>query len=107
MVDPEELDIPEVIRELTPEAYANWKQHPVTRALHDFMRNAREAMKREHTEAWENGKPIDPSYDMKAQARVEQFGELLDLTVEDIHRPYGYVPEPSNVEKKEAKQNGY
>lgn len=101
----EEFVIPSEITELTEISYANWLHHPVTRAFRMFMRDAREAMKKEHIENWEHGKPVDPIYDAKAQARVEQFEELLELSVADIHRPYGFVP--ASNEKTEKAKNEY
>lgn len=91
--------IPDGVRELTDISYATWKQHPVSRVFFQYLHDAREAIKRLHMEAWEAGANIDPLEEKKAQARVEQFEDLLKLEAFHITENFYGIKPPSNVEK--------
>ena len=93
-----EYEIPQEVKELTPELWGQWKQHPMTRLLHQYLRDAAELVKQEHLDRWMRNAANDPVMEAQYHKGMELFLEIADLTVDDIHNLYGYVP-PSNVKK--------
>lgn len=64
---------------LTKEQYNEWRNHPATLFFRQFLKDRREALIQEATEAWLNG---SPSFDKENQTERGRIAELF--LVEDI-----------------------
>ena len=69
------------------EDFAQWKHHPVTKVLHQFLDDYRAALRRDHLERWESGQENE-AIERQAQGRVNTAGEIKDLSFDDLLKFY-------------------
>jgi hypothetical protein len=75
---------------LNAEQFQEWLTHPATREVRKFLRDRQQAMK----DAWGRGERLEGD----AQVYAQCFGDLAELTFEDIEEFYGERDEGSNGE---------
>jgi hypothetical protein len=63
--------------------FSAWKHHPVTKALHRYLEDYRDVMRRDHLDRWEGGRTVD-EHENIARGRVLAAGEFKDLSFDDV-----------------------
>lgn len=68
---------------ITAADFSTWKHNPVTKALHRYLEDYRDSLRRDHLERWEGGRTVD-EHENIARGRVLAAGEFKDLSFEDM-----------------------
>lgn len=71
--------LPPEIRELSQEQWALWRQHPVTKAFHRYLRDYRQALIDGHMERFLSYAE-QPPLEADARSRAAACQDMLDLT---------------------------
>lgn len=100
-------EIPEVIREMNPEAFKAHKYHPQTVILRTYLADFRDELVRGHTKRWLNNNELPNASDPKASEdeirfRAQVIQDILDLEPEDI-RFFYFKSEPPPEDELDAK----
>ena len=78
---------------LDKEAFQEWQAHPATREVRKFLRDRQQTMK----DAWGRGERMEGDSQIYAQC----YGDLADLSFEDIEGFYDERDEGSDGESGE------
>lgn len=81
-------EIPLEVRELTPEAFSQWKHHPVTRALRAWLRECRALALEQHSQRWVERQELPDGGEDESRARCLVYQELADVELNHIMRTY-------------------
>lgn len=73
--------------QISPMDWATWKHHPVTKYLHKFLAEYREALKQEGWGLLEAGR-VDPHLLGELAGRAKTLVELVDLELSHIQDFY-------------------
>lgn len=84
-----EEEIPRTVRELSKEAYLQWKHHPVTKAFHQFLRDFRLRLLDQHSQRWQANELLAGDGETEARTRVNMYEEIVTLEPEHILQFYG------------------
>ena len=84
----ETKEIPEEIQGLTPEAFNQWKSHPVTKALRLWFQECREVLREDHLRRWEERRELPDHGEIEASVKADMFRELHDLEAVHILRTF-------------------
>ena len=80
--------LPPELQDLTPEAFNQWRHHPVTKAFHRWLKDYREMLRQQHVDRWEQGSLLNAQGEEQARVRCEMSQEMVDLKMASIMRPY-------------------
>ncbi len=84
--------LPEPIQDLSPEAWIQWRRHPMTRALHLFLRDYRAALLKDHVARFIAGND-DPEFENQARWRAAAILDVLSLDAPTITKFYAPIQE--------------
>ena len=72
---------------ITDQNFREWKHHPVTKAVHQYLRDFRQALRRDHTDRWEAGR-LDSDIESEARGRCVALLEIVGLEFAHLERFY-------------------
>ena len=77
--------------------YADWKHHPVTKALLQYLADYRQTLRNVYLAEWEVGKE-DPMRALELRGRIATLGEITQLSLADIETFYSEQEEGNGSE---------
>lgn len=96
-------NLPPEVRELSQEAYQQWKHHPVTRALHYYLNDFAQKLKDDHADRWQGDALLGPENEAEARGRCAAIKEIEGLEASHIHDFYSLLADsPTTSEEKAA-----
>ena len=81
------LPPPAGLVELTPEQWAMWRQHPVTRVFHQFLRDYQQTVQQAVLGQWAKGASL--ADEREARGRWLAAGEMVELSLDAVKKAYG------------------
>lgn len=88
MTDRDQPEVPVEITSVSEQQFREWRQHPVSRALRRFLADRREALRRDHTDRWEQAAASDPDFEAEARGRALEAREIAELEWSAIDQFY-------------------
>src|SRR5216683_7494704 len=88
--------IQELLKGLKEPDYADWKHHPVTKALFQYLADYRQTLRNVFLSEWEAGKE-DPIRALELRGRIATLGEITQLNFADIESFYSEAENGSEV----------
>lgn len=67
--------------------FSDWKHHPVTKLLHQYLADYRQTLRNVHLAEWEAGTD-DRTRELELRGRIATLGEIVQLSLADIETFY-------------------
>lgn len=111
MIEHQPPEPSEVLRDLTPQAFAQWKHHPVTAVYLKFLEDQAVNFRNAAADLWESGMldPASANPNLNAnvvRGRLLALRELHSLGLSDIRRFYGLVSEEARADERTRPDQG-
>lgn len=84
---------------ITKSDYQEWKHHPVSKVVLQYLADYRAMLLKEHLAEWEAGK-LDEVRDLEMRGRVMTLAELADLDFSSIEHFYVTPEEDDDAERR-------
>lgn len=105
---PSPKQIPQEILDLSPEAFSQWKHHPVTRAYLTWLAECRSLLTEQHLQRWAARQELPDGGESEARGQVELLEKLASPQL--YHITSTYLPDHMLGEdgriKSEEESNG-
>ena len=83
------------------EDFAQWKHHPVTKALHRYLDDYRAALLRDHIDRWEASPQTNEAQEAEARGRCISAREFKDIGFDDLAAFYSGADDETHSERSE------
>jgi hypothetical protein len=90
--DQEAQEVLSRLKELTPQQWAQWRHHPVSKVFLRYLADYRRALLADMLAAWESG-TITLSNEHDKRGRASVCAEMGDLSLESVMSFYGMESE--------------